>query len=116
MVCQLSRFRARFRLRLQGRYVRRQVEIPRWEKLSRTATRNLFTWTLSDGIRPEERAVWQHERLGGLLDIDNEEDDTDMELDSSGGNVKEVDNRYQILFSSSSHKILVVKPLIEKKS
>lgn len=45
------------------------------EKLSRSATRNIFTWTLGEGTRPEELELWKHEWLDGLLD--DEEVDTD---------------------------------------
>ena len=82
-VCHLSRLRARLCLCLQSHLMRRKAEFPRCEKLSRAATRNLFTWTLSDGIKPEDRAIWQHEWLEGLLEIENEEDDTGVDSVSS---------------------------------
>jgi hypothetical protein len=36
--------------------------------LSRSATRNTFTWTLSDGTKPEDSEYWEHDWLDGLLD------------------------------------------------
>ena len=36
--------------------------------LSKVATRNAFTWTLSDGTKPEDAEYWKHEWLDGLLD------------------------------------------------
>lgn len=38
------------------------------QDLSRLATRNIFTWTLSDGTRPEDAEYWKHDWLEGLLD------------------------------------------------
>ncbi|KAH0830077.1 hypothetical protein FOPE_10814 [Fonsecaea pedrosoi] len=49
------------------------------ENLSRLATRNLFNWTLRDGTKPEESAIWTHEWLEGLIDTLDDEDDEDDE-------------------------------------
>lgn len=46
-------------------------EEPPNDRLSRKATRNLFSWTLfTEGTRTEERSLWKHEWLEPLLKID----------------------------------------------
>ncbi|KIW76721.1 hypothetical protein Z517_09165 [Fonsecaea pedrosoi CBS 271.37] len=56
------------------------VAASRGENLSRLATRNLFNWTLRDGTKPEESAIWTHEWLEGLIDALDDEDDEDDTL------------------------------------
>ncbi|KAM5470373.1 hypothetical protein MferCBS49748_002546 [Microsporum ferrugineum] len=42
------------------------------ERLSETATRNLFSWTFfPDGVRLEDKEIWHHEWLDVLLSIDD---------------------------------------------
>ncbi|EXJ90333.1 hypothetical protein A1O1_03432 [Capronia coronata CBS 617.96] len=47
------------------------------EKLSEQATRDVFTWSLGDGVKPEDLAMWEHEWLDGLIEAVNGEDDED---------------------------------------
>lgn len=52
------------------------------ERLSRSATRNLFTWMLPDGVRPADMDLWNHEWLDGLLD-----EGTDADTESAMSNL-----------------------------
>ena len=90
MVLLLFRVRARLRVCWRSRHGWSLIapgEAICSEAMSRSATQNLFTWTLSDGTKPEESAMWTHEWLENLLDAvyaeDEEDDDTDLELASS---------------------------------
>lgn len=48
------------------------------DRLSRAATRNLFSWTLfTEGTRTEELSLWRHEWLEDLLE-------RHLSIDSSG--------------------------------
>ncbi|KAF2259161.1 hypothetical protein CC78DRAFT_83259 [Lojkania enalia] len=42
------------------------------ETLSRSATRCVFQWSLSDGVRPEDKALWEDEWLKDLLEDGSE--------------------------------------------
>ena len=86
MMLLLLLFRAKMWIYWRRRHVMcplASLEVSSSEKLSRAATRNLFTWTLSDGIKPEESAMWEHEWLEGLLNEDEEEEEQDAEQVSS---------------------------------
>jgi hypothetical protein len=49
------------------------------EKLSEIATRNIFSWTFfSDGVRPDEMAMWRHEWLSFLLDHESDDENTSV--------------------------------------
>lgn len=79
----LFQFRAKMCVYWQSRHGKSPfapVEVSSVEKSSRVATPNIFTRTLSGGIKPEESVMWTHERLDGLLDAEDEED---VELISS---------------------------------
>lgn len=81
----LSHLLARIRTHWRGRSERRvleSVDVSCNEEFSRRATRNLFTWTLSDGTKPDDSAIWNHKWLEDLLDIYNDDDEEDDDVDS----------------------------------
>jgi len=49
------------------------------KKLSESATRNIFSWTLfSDGVRLDEMPVWGHEWLSILLDLESDDENASV--------------------------------------
>jgi hypothetical protein len=60
--------------------------------LSTVATRNAFTWTLSDGTKPEDAEYWKHEWLDGLLDgFEDDAQDTSSSEGDEHGSDEELD-------------------------
>lgn len=61
------------------------------DKLSELATRNLFSWTFfTEGVRPEEKALWKHEWLEIVVD---REDGEELSESSSSDHEGEVNGR-----------------------
>ncbi|KAF2010842.1 hypothetical protein BU24DRAFT_471892 [Aaosphaeria arxii CBS 175.79] len=70
--------------------------------LSEVATRNAFTWTLSDGTKPEDVDYWKHEWLDGLLN--GFEDDAQDTSTSEDGD-PESNEEYQDEFARARTSI-----------
>ncbi|KAF2181183.1 hypothetical protein K469DRAFT_671232 [Zopfia rhizophila CBS 207.26] len=52
--------------------------VSRNEVVSRSATRCIFSWALSDGIRSDEMGLWKHEWLNDLLDDESEDGESSV--------------------------------------
>ncbi|KAJ5801155.1 uncharacterized protein N7518_003223 [Penicillium psychrosexuale] len=80
---------------IRPRAIQQKEEKSLNDRLSRIATRNLFSWTLFiDGIRTEEKPLWKHDWLEDLIERDLSVESSESSSSATEGEAKHQTTEY----------------------